>query len=332
MPAYKDTKRKTWYVKMSQTVDGKRRQILKRGFATKRDALDWEADQRGSKAPDSYTFRQVMDMYYLYNQPKEKTRDHQIAMLEKHFPYVDKDVLSIKKADLMRWYIGLQRKDLKPSTMNLILSVVKSVFKYGADFYELPNPSLGLKRIKQPARKYETWSPEEFNQFIKAVDKEIYRALFKFIYYTGCRKSEALSLRYGDFTDTTVHIRGTKTEQSDRVLKLAPALRDDLKAVLERCDDDHPIVFPIPSVTLQLKFKGYTEASGVKPIRIHDLRHSFATNLIGSGANIVAVSKYLGHSNVNQTLRTYTHLFEEADDDLINRINGIISVSNSSEI
>ena len=60
--------------------------------------------------------------------------------------------------------------------------------------------------------------------------------------------------------------------------------------------------------------------SGVKRIRIHDLRHSHATILINSGVNIVAVSKMLGHSNINQTLKTYTHLLESTNDELVDRI------------
>ncbi|MBR5340655.1 MAG: tyrosine-type recombinase/integrase [Erysipelotrichaceae bacterium] len=48
--------------------------------------------------------------------------------------------------------------------------------------------------------------------------------------------------------------------------------------------------------------------SGVKRIRIHDFRHSHATNLINDGVNIVAVSKRLGHSDITQTFNTYTHL------------------------
>lgn len=331
MPAYKDKKRGTWYVKMSRTVDGQRKQILKRGFERKSDALDWEASQRNVAPSESRTFRGMMEMYFEYNHPLPRTVNSQTAMLERYFPLIDKPLSKIKKSDMMTWYLGLQREDLKPSSINLVLAVVKSVFKYANDFYEIPNVAAGLRRVKLPARKYKTWTPEQFNQFISVVDLEYYRAIFTFIYYTGCRRSEALGVKYTDFSGNTVHIRGTKTEASDRVLKLAPALIEALQPVLARCDDEQPFVFSIPEATLHGIFKRYIARSGVPDIRIHDLRHSFATNMIGSGANIVAVSKYLGHSNINQTLNTYTHLFEDADNDLINRINGIISVSNAEK-
>lgn len=59
----------------------------------------------------------------------------------------------------------------------------------------------------------------------------------------------------------------------------------------------------------------------LKNIRIHDLRHSCASLLINQGASITLVAKYLGHSNVAMTLNTYTHLFKNEFDDIINIIN-----------
>ena len=56
----------------------------------------------------------------------------------------------------------------------------------------------------------------------------------------------------------------------------------------------------------------------VPVIRIHDLRHSHASFLIGQGANIVAVSKRLGHSDVNMTLKVYTHLLQESESRMLN--------------
>jgi integrase len=119
-----------------------------------------------------------------------------------------------------------------------------------------------------------------------------------------------------------VHIcHNLKTESSDRVLTLPEALNEALCPAIDRLQSDDDLLFPIASVTLQQRFRKYVEKAGVKPIRIHDLRHSFATNLINSGANIVAVSKYLGHANINQTLKTYTHLLKSTDERLVQSVN-----------
>lgn len=74
---------------------------------------------------------------------------------------------------------------------------------------------------------------------------------------------------------------------------------------------------PLSRTTIErIKNKAIKDA-GVKKIRIHDFRHSHASNLIGEGMDIVAVSKRLGHSSVEITLNCYTHLLKKNDDNLI---------------
>ena len=77
--------------------------------------------------------------------------------------------------------------------------------------------------------------------------------------------------------------------------------------------------------TIDRYFKDAIKKSGVKPIRLHDLRHSHATILINNGVNIVAVSKRLGHASVEQTLKTYTHLLKDTNEGMMNKINKLAS-------
>lgn len=339
MPAYKDTQRGTWYIKYSYTdrITGKRKQVLKRGFETKRTAVQWEAEQRASdQSPTSLTFRALALRYYEYNKPKQKTINDQIAMMEHHFTLIDEPVDQITKQKVMDWYIEFTSKDLTVGTMNLVITVVKSVFTFGSKYYDLPNPALSLKRLKAKKRKYDTWTVEEFNRFIQAEESPLYTAAFTFLYWTGVRKGEMRGLQYTDFKDGTVHIHqqmtasglsSLKTETSERTLKLTDPVQAVLRPFLEACDDSRPFVFggesPLPVVTLYDHFMASIEKSGVKRIRIHDLRHSFATNAICSGASIVAVSKYLGHSSITITLNTYTHLLEKTDDEMIEIMNDL---------
>ena len=328
MPVYKDEKRGTWFVKMSHVdpVTGKRKQIMKRGFAKKADAQKWESLQRTSQdSTTSTTFENLADLYYAYKKQKPRTVQQQMSMLKHYFPYYSMPIQKVTKAMLVKWHTEFTASDLKPATKNLLITVVKGIYRFGADVYDIKNVASSLTRVKSKKRKYDTWSPAEFDQFISVVDHPVYDACFRFLFWTGIRKSECLNVRYDDFKDGTVHIRGTKTEAADRVLKLPASLLTHLQPILERCTENEPFPFPMASSMLQREFKRYTAIAGVKPIRIHDLRHSFATNTIGSGANILAVSKYLGHSNVQQTLVTYSHMFEEADEALISLIDNINS-------
>lgn len=338
MPAYKDTKRGTWYVKYStkDAVTGKRKQVLKRGFSTKRDATKWEDTQKHKKE-SSVTLREVSDKYFEYRDARKHTREHQTAMLEKYVPFLDERIDRLNRAKVMDWYLDLNNLDIKPGTKNLILTVTKSIFRYGADFYELPNLTSGLKRFREQKKEMSVWTPSEFNKFADSVDLLVYKYFFTFLYWTGCRKGEAQALQYTDFKDGTVHIwrqwtpqlefSDLKTDSSERTLKLSDAVQAVLEPLLERCDEEHPFVFggerPLSVATIQAIWRQGIALSGVRQIRIHDLRHSFATNMISSGANIVAVSKYLGHSSINMTLRTYTHLLQEKEDEMVGIINAL---------
>ena len=330
MPVYKDEKRNTWYVKYStkDPVTGKRKQVLKRGFILKREALQWETEQksRNEHKPSHITFRQLAEQYYAYNRPKERTQQTQMIMMEKYFSGYDMPLNRLTKAFLTDWYISFTANDLKTSTKNLCIKVIRAIFRFGSEHFEYHNPASMLKTLREPKRKYETWDIQQFQQFIESVDNDFYHTLFMFYYFTGCRQGEALHLLKSDFDldHGTVHIqRNLKTEASNRVLKLPQPLLDELKPLLDiRAEDE--AVFPVSPSALHTAFKKYTQKSGVPEIRIHDLRHSFATNAIGHGNNIVAVSRYMGHSTTNQTMRTYAHLLEKSDDELISSIGSWI--------
>lgn len=329
MPAYKDSKRGTWFVKYSvlDPVTGKRKQALKRGFSTKRDALEYERTQKINTAHSSVTFGELAQKYFEYRKQTDKTQEKYTAMLKKYAPPADKCVSDLTKADMMQWYLSLDKQDMKASTKNLVLTVTKSVFKYGHDFYDLPNPAGMLKRFKETKKEFGTWSPEEFSRFIQCVELVHYKNLFTFLYMTGARKSEALNLKYTDIEGDRVHIRGTKTATSDRVIIMPDALQRILKPFTANLSADEPYIFGgsnrLANSTIQAIFTQGIKTAGVKPIRIHDLRHSFASNAIATGCNIVAISRYLGHANINITLSVYAHLLEKTETDMIQKMNNL---------
>ena len=82
-------------------------------------------------------------------------------------------------------------------------------------------------------------------------------------------------------------------------------------------------VEPIKPDTLRLEKIRIAEKAGVKQIRLHDFRHSCASLLINSGANVMIVAKYLGHTKIDETLNTYSHLFKNKMEDVVNTMNSL---------
>lgn len=340
MPVYKDKERNTYYVVINHRVNGKNKPTFKRGFQTKREAVQYEKDAilEGKYAHTSGTF---LDMAYeqcAYEELTEKTKREKIRNIKRYFLLCSKPIEKITKQDLAKWKNSFKEEKLATSSKNHIIGLVKSVFNYAEKIYELPNPTKALTPYKQTSddvNEMHIWIPEQFEQLAKCLPNHVYQAYFTLLFWTGMRKSEALALCKDDidFENNTISINKNitpkpprvftplKTKASRRTISVDSVTMELLKPLCETAD---PYIFvndsPLPVTTLDSVWRKAVKAAGLPYIRIHDLRHSHASWLIGNGVNIVAVSKRLGHSNLNQTLTVYTHLLESNSAEMINKI------------
>lgn len=324
-------------IKYRDPITGKQRSKKKRGFRLKREAKAAEAEMIASvKASDGFTFHQLADQWEASMQASPDTRRKHKEHFEKRFAeYYDMPIGDITKPMLSRWRNELIMTDYSTGTKNHTISFVKGVFKYGHEVYDLKDTGSFLTLLKKTDEEHmkemAVWTPEEFNQFIQAVGAQIYRTFFELLYWTGMRRGEAIALQKSDLHDgwLDVHasqrtaaegLKPTKTKVRRKVL-----IDADLQKKLEPYRAGTGYLLgdknALSPTTIDRYFQKAIQASGVKPIRIHDLRHSHATWLINNGANIVAVSKRLGHASIEQTLKTYTHLLQDTDDQLIQLIS-----------
>jgi integrase len=144
--------------------------------------------------------------------------------------------------------------------------------------------------------------------------------------FTGARQAEVLGLQWGDvdWNRRSAEIRRQwrrgafyepKTKASRRTVELPDELISALKRWRLRCPKgEHDLVCPNakgrPMQSSDLLRTGLHPAlrrAGIRQVRFHDLRHSFASNLLGAGVDVVTVSKALGHSNPHITFTVYAH-------------------------
>lgn len=351
MPVYKyQTKDGTkWYVKSDN--------LTKRGFNSRKEALQFEKEFELTQLRHLPTFNVIADDY-LYT---KKSSDVTYGTIDRITSIIIKHVLPLSENkpidcytlhDCRDFKVNLRKKnqDLSTTTLNYILRQYKAIFKHAVDFYGLEkNPCTALKPFKktyeEKKQKKESencvWSPEEFEKFISCVNNPTYSLFFTVLYYTGVRLGEAQALTWNDFDGEYIHItksvtkktnKGTyeikepKSESSIRKVSLGRSLSKYLmsyKASQEKIEGfkNDWFIFggtkPLPCTSITRYKDRAVNESGVKRIRIHDFRHSHASYLICSGCNIVAVSKRLGHENVEITLETYTHLISKNEDEAI---------------
>ena len=82
-------------------------------------------------------------------------------------------------------------------------------------------------------------------------------------------------------------------------------------------------IFPICSNSLTNHKNNTWKQACVKQIRLHDFRHSCASFLVNKGSNVQVVAKYLGHTKVEETLKTYSHLFTSTLDEVVSVIDNL---------
>jgi integrase len=346
MPVYKE-ENGTYTVRFyaDDKLTGKRKQIRKRGFKTRREAVQWEAKAKAEQmaATSSATFWDIFQRQLDNNDTSLSTRTKKEAWISTYFAeFVDLPIEKISKADLVQWRNSLKESGLAVRTLNCGLQYVRSAFGFYNSVYGGQNPAVVLKSFKlTKADKTEMkiWTPEQFQQFAEAVENPMMRAFFTFLYWTGCRRGEAIAITADCFQGNKVHIfrsmkhfkngfQPLKTDSSERTITVDSATMAILEPWIQQAD---PFVFggvtSLAITTIDRAFREGIRLSGVDPIRIHDLRHSHASFLLNNGANIIAVSKRLGHATITQTLETYAHLMNDTEEKMMEIIENKSNLS-----
>lgn len=331
--------------------------------AARKGYEQWIAEHPSNPKPNTATF-DFMTLYaeYKTNLRHSVKESSYMAVMQRFDKYIlpafsKYKVTDITTADLIKWQNELSDKGLSVKYKSAIRSAFTNFFEY-LKIYNMQNPFAfvkGFKRNKESKKEMLYWTQEEFIKFISVVDDFRYRCVFSFLYLTGCRKGEACALKWQDinFEKSTVDINKTltratdterltnegevlsenyrittpKTDNSYRQILLPDNLLNDLQELHENSTSD--FIFGVngkflPFQTLQHAFDRYVKLSGVKPIRIHDLRHSHASLLINKGENqlstIYVIAARLG-DNVDMIFKTYGHLFPNTQKDIIQKLN-----------
>lgn len=116
-----------------------------------------------------------------------------------------------------------------------------------------------------------------------------------------------------------------KTESSIREILINKKLVDIIKKYSEKLYslNKETRLFKLHQTNIRKQIKSFAEKVGVKIIRVHDLRHSHASLLIHLGVNPLAISKRLGHENIDTTLNTYSHLYPDASKKIVEMLEEV---------
>lgn len=191
---------------------------------------------------------------------------------------------------------------------------------------------------KEERKEMLFWTREEYTKFSEAMmDKPMSFYAFEMLYWCGIREGELLALTPSDFdfqkrtvsiTKSYQRIHGQdlittpKTPKSVRVVQMPQFLCDEIQDYLKQLYgvESNDRIFPITKSYLHREMDRGCKQTGVKRIRIHDLRHSHISLLIDMGFTALAIADRVGHESVDITYR-YAHLFPNRQTEMANQLD-----------
>lgn len=200
-------------------------------------------------------------------------------------------------------YKSKRREEVSSRTVNAELKLVKRMFNLAIEWNLTDsNPTNGVKFLREPTNTpRRILEPEEEAKLLDSASPYL-RDLIEFALHTGARTSEMLGLTWErvDWKSKEITIDGKGMK-----FRTVPA-NNTVLAVLKRKRGDHPkFVFTYRGEPITRFNKTWTNAvdrAGLRRIRFHDLRHTFATRLLLEGHDLVTVQRLLGHSNITTTM------------------------------
>lgn len=327
---------KTWWLTY-KGLDGKQ-QFESSGSSLKADAEYLLACHRkaiaegttpliSSRRAMKTTFSELADRYleFIQGQKAIATKRGFIRKMKQEFAGVQLKALTL--AAVEAWQARLMteqrpprkgkeepRPPLSVASVNRHLACLKHMLTKAQDWDLISNETLErLRRVKlakEENQRQRFLSIEEYQRLIAAAEPHLQPILI-FALNTGCRKSEIMELTWDrvDLEHGFIHLDKTKSG-SPRDIPINKTLRDCLQAQIRRIDT--LLVFYNPKTgsrwhDLKRPFANACQKAKIIDFRFHDLRHTFASQLVMAGVDLTTVSRLLGHASLTMTLR-YAHL------------------------
>jgi integrase len=318
------------------------------GYFTKRLAEDWlqdtlDAARRGTLPGAVRTGATFADAAAEWLRFVEQDRDVKPSTLRDYRSVVRSRLLpafgslaveELTPRAIEEWRAGLgDGRALTNRTRNKAVTILGGIMERARKVYGLPsNPVREVEKLREryDATRFEFYSPEEVWALVRAAASEQDAAIFLTAAFTGLRRGELIALRWRDvdFERSSIRVSGSYANGvltapksgHGRVVPMVPEVAQVLAQLGQRREsaDEEALVFEsefggyLDGSALRRRFVAACARAGLRPIRFHDLRHTFGTLAVRGAESIVELQNWLGHAEVRTTMR-YTHYRKQRD-------------------
>lgn len=274
----------------------------------------------------------------------------------------DKQIAKLTVKHMQEWKNETAKIGFAQATLRNYYGEFRQMLNYAVKMGYIPkNPLTVVGNFKESFEikskdKIQYYTAEQFIAFITEAKKAAqekgtinewsYYVFFNIAFYTGARKGEIYALKWSDIEGDILHIHrsvaqkyGTgnietppKNKSSYRDLQIPTPLMEILLEQKERQMQDEKFtedfricggIDCIRDSTVTNKNVEYANKAGLPHIRVHDFRHTHATLLVNEGINIQEIARRLGHSNVEITWNTYSHLYPREEERAISVLDKV---------
>jgi len=262
------------------------------------------------KEPEPIEFHSFAVDYLKSVKPKRKKENYRrtvslMRQLSKAFD--SKNLHKITQKEIEE-YQGNRREKVKPATVNREIALLKTMFTKAIEWGKLrENPAKKVKLLEGEIKRVRFLIPSEIQNLLSNCAEHL-KPIVTVAVHTGMRKSELLNLKREQVNFEQGFITLTETKNNER--RDIP-IDETVKATLESMKSNGSYFFADkngkPFGDVKTGFSMALKRTGIKDFRFHDLRHSFASNLVMAGVELNVVGELLGHKTSVMTKR-YSHL------------------------
>lgn len=299
---------------------------------------------RGKKLP-RYTFNDLALEYstWMNKQKSNQQKTSVLSQLIEKFGNYPIDLFNTMLVE--QFQTERLNKGNKPATTNRLIATLKHMFTKAVDWEMVEESVLKkvrkVKMLKENNQRMRYLTPEECQSLIGACEDHLKPIVITAL-NTGMRRGEIMNLVWEDIDlrNGFIFVRNTKNGER-RDIPINQQLRTTLEE-LYRGSKDRPRKIHIPYVfyyhvtsnpiiSVKRSFSTALRKVGIKDFRFHDLRHTFASQLVMAGADLAAVRELLGHKTLTMTLR-YSHLAPNHKVQTVNLLDKALKDGSSSQL
>ena len=258
---------------------------------------------------------QLISKYIDHIQRENKTWKTKVSMIKLFFEFTgDLRLSKISPALCEDFLTDLSKRNITKATVNRYIATFKHMFNKALDWEFMErNPMMRVKKSRETPRM-RFFTADELERLMAAAyemskenisdNQTIFYYILMTAIYSGMRLGEIINLKWMDIRDGNFTIQKSKSG-----IKRKVPVKDELMDILSELPTDTEYIFPLirrKSDVITKIWHKVRERAGIKEGRFHDLRHTFGSNLIKSGVDIVTVKELLGHSDLKMT-QIYVH-------------------------